>query len=80
MLSVCKVCCVSLAHIRNEARLREIKKELVDEDNYADGAASMHLGNVEKNWLEIYLIAQLFQPEMALSGNKIKSFIAQLKH
>ena len=29
MLLVCKICCDSLPHIRNEARLRGIKKEMV---------------------------------------------------
>ena len=33
---VCKVCCDSLAHIRNEARLRGIRKGMVNVDNYAD--------------------------------------------
>ena len=45
---VCKVCCDSLAHIRNEARLRGIRKGMVNVDNYADGAASIRLAaNVE---------------------------------
>ena len=39
MALVCKVCCDSLAHIRNEARLIGIQKGMVNVDNYADGAA-----------------------------------------
>ena len=42
MLLVCKVYC-SLPHIRNEARLRGIKKGMVNVDNYADGSAYIHL-------------------------------------
>ena len=50
MSLVCKVWCGSSAHIRNEARLRWIKKGLVNVDNYADGVTSIHLaGNVEKH-------------------------------
>ena len=40
---VCKACCDSLPCIRNEARLRGIKKGMVNVDNYADGVASIHL-------------------------------------
>ena len=37
------------AHIRNEARLRGIKKRLVNVENYADGVTSIHLAaNLEK--------------------------------
>ena len=43
MLLVCKVCCDSLPHIRNEAGFRDIKKEMVNLDKYADGGASIHL-------------------------------------
>ena len=43
---ICKVCCHSLAHIRNEARLRAIRKGI---GNYADGVASIRLANVEKH-------------------------------
>ena len=46
MLSVCKVCCDILPHIRNEARLRGIKNGMVNMDNYADGVASIHLTDI----------------------------------
>ena len=50
MSLVCKVCCGSSAHIRNEARLRGIKMGLVNVDNYADGVTSTHLAaNVGKH-------------------------------
>ena len=39
----CKVSCGSLPYIGNKARLRGIKKETVNVDNYADGVASIHL-------------------------------------
>ena len=49
-MSVCKFWCGSLAHIRNGARLRWIKKGLVNVDNYADAVTSIHLAsNVEKH-------------------------------
>ena len=38
MSLVCKVYCDSLTHIRNKARLRGIRKGMVNVDNYADGA------------------------------------------
>ena len=44
-----KVCCNSLAHIRNEARLRRIKEGSLNVDNYADFVACIHLANVQKN-------------------------------
>ena len=40
---------LSLARIKNEARLRGIWKALGNVDNYADGVASIHLANVEEN-------------------------------
>ena len=40
---VCKVCCDSLPHIRNEAGFRGIKKEMINVNKYADGVASIHL-------------------------------------
>ena len=40
---VCKVCCDSLPHIRNEAGFRGIKKGMVNVDNYTNGVASIHL-------------------------------------
>ena len=47
MSLVCEVCCGSLVYIKNEARLRGIKKGLV---NYADSLTSIHLAaNVEKH-------------------------------
>ena len=42
MSLVCKVCCNSLAHMRNKARLRGIKIGSVSVDNYADGIASFY--------------------------------------
>ena len=49
MSLVCEICCDSSAHIRNEARLRGIKKGLVSVDNYIDRVTSIHLAvNVEK--------------------------------
>ena len=39
---VCKICCDSLPHIRNEAGFRGIKKGIVNVDNYANGVASIH--------------------------------------
>ena len=48
MSLVCEICCDSSAHIRNEARLRGVKKGLLNVDNYADGVTSIHLAaNVE---------------------------------
>ena len=35
-------------HIRNEARLKGIKKGSVNVDDYIDGIASIHFANVEK--------------------------------
>ena len=50
MSLVCKVCYDSLAHIKNEARLKGINKRMVNVDNYADGMASIHLAaHVEKH-------------------------------
>ena len=50
MSLICKIWCGSSAHIRNEARLRWRKKELVNVDNHADSVTSIHLaGNVEKH-------------------------------
>ena len=46
MSLVCKVYCQSLAHIRSEARLRGIKKGMVNVDNYADGVTSIHLAAI----------------------------------
>ena len=46
MSLVCKGCCHSLFHIRNEARLRGIKKGMVNVDNYADGVASIHVTTI----------------------------------
>ena len=47
MSLVCEVCCGSLVYIKNEARLRGIKKGLV---NYAESITSIHLAaNVEKH-------------------------------
>ena len=40
---ICKVCCDSLPHIRNEAGFRGIKKGIVNVDNYANGVASIDL-------------------------------------
>ena len=45
-----KVCCNSLAHIRNEARLRRVKEGSLNVDNYADFAACIHLANVQKHF------------------------------
>ena len=42
MSLVCKVCCDSLPHIRNEAGFRGIKKGMVNVDKYANGVASIH--------------------------------------
>ena len=42
MSLVWKVCCDSLAHIRNDVRLRGIYKGSVIVNNYADGVASIH--------------------------------------
>ena len=39
----------SLPHIRNEAKLREIKKGKVNLDNYADGVASIHHTAIVEN-------------------------------
>ena len=50
MSLVSKVCCSSLAHIRNEARLRRVKEESLNVDNYADFAACIHLANVQKHF------------------------------
>ena len=48
MSLVCEICCDSSAHIRNEARLRGVKKGLLNVDNYADGVTPIHLvANVE---------------------------------
>ena len=43
MSLVYKVYYDSLPQIRNEARLRGIKKGMVNVDNYADGVASIYL-------------------------------------
>ena len=42
-LLVCKVCCDSLPHIRNEAGFRGIIKGMVNADNYGNGVSSFHL-------------------------------------
>ena len=50
MSLVCEVCCGSSTHIRNEPRLRGIKKGLVNVDNYANGVIFIHLAaNMEKH-------------------------------
>ena len=49
MSLVWKTCCNSLAHLRNEARLKRIKKSSLNVDIYADGAACIHLAYVEKH-------------------------------
>ena len=50
ILLVCKNYCGSSACIRNKAKLREIKKGLVDMGNYADGGTSVYLAaNFEKH-------------------------------
>ena len=46
MSLVCKVCCDSLADIKNEGRLTGIKKEMVNVGNYAVGVASIHLAAI----------------------------------
>ena len=46
MSLVYKVYYDSLPQIRNEARLRGIKKGMVNVDNYADGVASIHLASI----------------------------------
>ena len=43
MSLVCKACCDSSPHIRNEDRLTGVKKGLLNVDNYADGVKSIHL-------------------------------------
>ena len=43
MSLVCKVCSDSSAYIRNEARLKGIKKRMINVDNYSDDVASIHL-------------------------------------
>ena len=54
---VCKACRDNLAHIRNEAKLRVIKKGSVYMDNCGDGVASIGLANVENTLkLEVYMI------------------------
>ena len=50
MSLVSKVCCSSLAHIRNEARLRRVKEGSLNVDNYADFAACILLANVQKHF------------------------------
>ena len=40
---VCKVCCNSLPNTKNEAGFRGIKTGMVNVDNYANRAASVHL-------------------------------------
>ena len=49
MSLVYKVCCGSLAPVRNETRRRAIKKVSVNVDNYEDGAAATKLVNEEKH-------------------------------
>ena len=39
----------SLPHIRNEAKLRGIKKGKVNLDNYTDGVASIHHTAIAEN-------------------------------
>ena len=58
MSLVCKVCCDSSAHTRNEARLRGTKKGLVNVDNHADGVTSIYRTATLEN--------QLFQLEKTL--------------
>ena len=49
MSLVCKVCCNNLAYIKNEARLRGIKKGSVNVDKYAGDVVCIQLANVEKH-------------------------------
>ena len=46
---MCKVC-DSLPHVRNEARLRGIKKGILNVDNYADGVTSIDPTAVVKKY------------------------------
>ena len=55
MLLVCKVCWDSLPLIGNEARLREIKKGMVNVDNYADGVASFHLTAIVEKQKDMFI-------------------------
>ena len=49
MSLVRKVCCFSLARMRNEDRCKLIKKRLVNVDNYADSVACIYLINMEEH-------------------------------
>ena len=76
MSLVCKVCSDSSAYIRNEARLKGMKKGMINVDNYSDGVESIHLvANIKNIKLKLHLIAHLLQLEQAFFGSKISHHI-----
>ena len=72
MLLVCKVCWDSLPLIGNEARLRGIKKGMVNVDNYADGVASVHLTVIVEKQKDMFInIRDIFEVCKSSQGNSM---------
>ena len=71
MLLVCNVSWDSLPVIGNEARLRGIKKGMVNVDNYADGVVSVHLtAIVEKHQKDMFInMRRIFEVCKSSQGN-----------
>ena len=70
MLLVCKVFWDSLPLIGNEARLRGIKKGMVNVDNYADGVASVHLTVIVEKQKDMFInIRDIFEVCKSSQGN-----------